>query len=1136
MILMDEMLPLRLYSSKQPAYLPFNPTDKKKGAMITLLTKSMDDSITLINTPWLRNPNYFISYYMDRNVKHYLTSDGNIKLDVEDEDPDVFEEMAFREDVNTDHKKPICKAYGSTNDQRILEQYFNKGAFDKWYDFFQIRKMNRIYPNVYAFANLADMNNAVGVDLIEKESKITPNSFNTSTEIFCLCGSEYNLFLAEGTYDQYCETAVITYVVNNSFPRCNWTLANRVGMMLSGALDYIYEKNDRKTSDKISMALFIKKFYEKNGRMALIKALKEGDYIRLFKYGAKDFYKRIKTTILESDGTHQDAVNIFNNMSEKDKNFLDRTHTFVTMDKTKKCLFRHIAKDDIYDLKGFIEVYEGPQPHSGIVVIGVDPKYRNQKVASNILMPYMFEHIANLSSEVPELTNLIWYVDNKNGASIRLAKKNGFELVRESSTQKVYRKWIDKTPEWIKDIPSSIKNETSLVKYVNDHFKYTDPVWTHHVDGTDTYFRIPFLTTILKESEKNYLHTGYFCYRALQNMAFNVSFVIALEHNEYAQQFGGLIAFNVITYSDGSSIILDPLDPSFSSGMGKVKNVKDVLDHYEYTHKKGMWGDYPQFKFMSAYVPTDDDLNAGRDVIDMMVGVTGDQRNIKESALLELNTSSIATDDHHKGYKSLNKFKKLTLNGETIAKWKNAMPDLCHIKTKKGCHGYLWIDDKENKPVCYYNSEKKEDENAPGNYVVWLQAIQVDDNYQGYGLGGQMIDVAIDEDNITNLAVKKDNEKAIKLYEKNGFHPYIANGDMVYMQLNEYTDATQHHEESLYIPVDSEACMFFEGQMFVFTEVLGQLSQNTYNMKLRRYLWKQRIRKPSDMVAINNHIKEACPKVRKAYVKTNLYQKRNIYYDLSYYNGLFLQNNKTIKDIAVRFYLEYLGRMLNNYEEYFRTNYSKNTIFIPIWKGAWDIAPGTDIYDWKTNLNPVSMMFRLIRKDPIKLKELFGNRLVVFIGKTGYFRVDFNNFAFKNIARFKRNLGKLWRMEPIEADEKEDGYTSPDTEENSTAAIAVELIDKIEKTTKIKFDDVSAAINKEPMNTKDSIIPVKPNIPYMRIRTTRLPSMSQDLGVAVVAPTQDQVIELMRNKEFYEKFSSGKVFGGLNIHSFYTKK
>ena len=119
MILMDEMIPMKLYSSKQKAYLPFNPTNKRKGSLVTLLTRDIDDSIDLMKMPFFNNPSYYTSYYLDRNVKRYLSNDGNIQIEGEEEDPNVIEEAVMRK---IDRNSPTITCYGNANDKRLLKK------------------------------------------------------------------------------------------------------------------------------------------------------------------------------------------------------------------------------------------------------------------------------------------------------------------------------------------------------------------------------------------------------------------------------------------------------------------------------------------------------------------------------------------------------------------------------------------------------------------------------------------------------------------------------------------------------------------------------------------------------------------------------------------------------------------------------------------------------------------------------------------------------------------------------------------------------------------------------------------------------------------------------------------------------
>ena len=71
--------------------------------------------------------------------------------------------------------------------------------------------------------------------------------------------------------------------------------------------------------------------------------------------------------------------------------------------------------------------------------------------------------------------------------------------------------------------------------------------------------------------------------------------------------------------------------------------------------------------------------------------------------------------------------------------------------------------------------------------------------------------------------------------------------------------------------------------------------------------------------------------------------------------------------------------------------YKKRTIFIPIDAGVWPVEPMTDIFDYRKNINPISVIFRLVRTNPSALKKEFGNKDIIFVGSRGYFKIDFNN-------------------------------------------------------------------------------------------------------------------------------------------------
>ena len=1333
MILMDEMIPMRLYSSKQRAYLPFNPANKKKGAMVTLLTKNMEDSIELINTSFFHNPSYFISYYMERNVKLYLSSDGNIKIEGEDEDPDETIQEAVIHAYNPD--APQIECYGTNNDERLLNQYFSKKAFNKWFDYFRIGKSRRHYPVVYGFNSLSDMFKAVGSQAIEEHGKVICNSYNTSTEIFVLNSSEYNLTRSDGPYPMYCEAAVITYICSTFFSNCSWDLANQTATALSGQAKYLTQADNFNPDEtKVGMANVINRMIEVRGRNGVINLLKVGNYVPLLKFGAKDFimrmaaklpkdestaiqessefkhaeynidkwgkgnpilfitgmsgsgkstlardlcnkkhaqyisldhfsatmrkgidffkskktdwedwhilnayfttypekfnekldsfdsdkhrelvldyiywlmanysssseryvvegvhiykymnpitfkdapliimttspytsaYKRVirdmdihmsknpdngvvdnvkmyftllrSTTkiygteipeikmfkqgidkfreeyqipetedfaILESDGNHLDAVRVYKRMDEKDQKFISVDGSYQRGIANKNCIYRHIERGDGFlDNIGFIEAYTDIND-SASIVIGVDPRHRGEGVATRMMERMLKE----FHKENPKVSELYWRADAKNRKSQALAEKFGFKLIRKSSIQYVYRYEYKENKEYA-EIPDEIIDEKSIIKYCRSHF-------TLDTTPANKNTKLHSVPEILKAKTVSRLDVGYFVLRCLEKIGLSCAMCLFAEHNGTIEGMGDVVPCTIFSYdtSDGAVIIADPFNKKLSSGgFAKIKYT-DIFTLYEKLHGEYFWGDVYTHKYIFQYNPFRHELTPGANVYDDILHI---QRLVQEHSFLEFTTHNkfgTLEDKTKKTPLRLSRLKKLDLNDETIEKYKSLMPGLSHVRTLKSCHGYLWVDSNNNDtPVCYYNAQKKPDHTGQRAFVVWLQAIEVAEDYQGRGLAKQVLDIAFSEDHITNLAVDKNNEVALHLYRNCGFKQYCINGDMVNMQLESVMPTA-----NLFISPSDPGVMMMENQMYVFTE---ELSQTSYNTKLRQYLYKDRIRTSTDQIAIFNHIKESCPKIRKAYVNPKMYKGLNLFMDLSYYNGLFLEHNKTIKDVAIKFYWEYLNRMLYHSNPYFKQNYSKNTIFIPVWSGAWDTKPGTFVYDWKQNLNPISLIFRMIRKNPEELKK-WKDIDFIFVGKTGFFRVDFSKFEFRNLVKFKRNLEKLWRREPISDDEEEDGYgvasNQVPSDVNSTSAITAQVIDKIEQSSGIEINDISAAMNKnelEELNKPKIDGSAIPSVPNLRIRTTAFPATSVDMSIAIMAPSEADIVDYLKTEK-----------------------
>ena len=229
-----------------------------------------------------------------------------------------------------------------------------------------------------------------------------------------------------------------------------------------------------------------------------------------------------------------------------------------------------------------------------------------------------------------------------------------------------------------------------------------------------------------------------------------------------------------------------------------------------------------------------------------------------------------------------------------------------------------------------------------------------------------------------------------------------------------------------------------------------------YDLILRQALFKDRFKTNKQILELYQNAKKELPFIKYAFVDLNRYGNRNLFVDLSYYNESFFRNmadlNPEEKSNTIRLfniYLELMERLLKD-DKY--SSYTKKTIFIPILD--WRHGNSDKMWMYKQDINPISAIYHLMRTNPSTLKRIFGTRDVVFLGGKNYFKVNFSNTEFSgtgaNTMKFLKLIKRLVDLGKFGEDPDPEGELN-----DSPRGIAMDLIDKVEKSQNVTIDDVS---------------------------------------------------------------------------------
>lgn len=225
------------------------------------------------------------------------------------------------------------------------------------------------------------------------------------------------------------------------------------------------------------------------------------------------------------------------------------------------------------------------------------------------------------------------------------------------------------------------------------------------------------------------------------------------------------------------------------------------------------------------------------------------------------------------------------------------------------------------------------------------------------------------------------------------------------------------------------------------------------DLKFKRFLYNERLKNARAVMTIYDQVKQRNPSIDRTFRELKLYRGLNVYVDTSYYHGLYLKNAFKGNKRAFYMYFDFVSRLMDN--EDILNDYKKVTYFFPV-QFTRDGQSVDDLFDFNNNLNPISLIAYLIRRDPDVLKR-WSNKDILFIGDGGYFRVNFKNFVLKDFNRFKKNIERLLTTRQIIDNEVDDN--DPMEPASTTSAIAAEVIDKIETDGKINISNIAPISN-----------------------------------------------------------------------------
>ena len=242
----------------------------------------------------------------------------------------------------------------------------------------------------------------------------------------------------------------------------------------------------------------------------------------------------------------------------------------------------------------------------------------------------------------------------------------------------------------------------------------------------------------------------------------------------------------------------------------------------------------------------------------------------------------------------------------------------------------------------------------------------------------------------------------------------------------------------------------------------------SYNNLYKKLFYKGRMKSNKELKDFYDTLrKDLGETIRFMYTNLSLYKKLNLFVDLSYYMNALVTTNTLKKVRGAKAFSELMKRLISD-KRFTDAGYNKQTVIIPI-KDWISLDDNPQFYLVNNSINPISCIYYLLNtSSAVKPKDIFGDREILFLGNKSYMKINFAKYEEEITPQmFLRNIKRI--IDNAKVDDPEDEAIPEPFKQGpftgspvmslkaSPKAIKVQIIDDIEKSQKIKMDDITSS-------------------------------------------------------------------------------